>query len=99
MITLIRSVVSMPGRNGELAALAREVVASVKRITGQELTLAARFGGNFAEIAFIMQAESLAQAEAVISKSEADPSYREVVKKVAGLAVPGAASEQVWRHL
>jgi hypothetical protein len=63
------------------------------------LFVAASFGGNANELAWISQADSLAQMEETLAKLVADPDYRTALKKAEHLAVPGMTHDYVWRHI
>jgi hypothetical protein len=60
--------------------------------------VAVSFGGNANELAWISQADSLAQMEETLAKLIADPNYRTALKKAEHLAVPGMTHDHVWRH-
>lgn len=99
MYTGVRTVHALPGRLGEVFPIAKEIAAVVKRVTGRELHVAAAFGGNIAELAWVGTYDSLAQFEDMIAKATADAEYRALVQKVAPIIVPGTGRDQFWRHL
>jgi hypothetical protein len=99
MFTGIRSVHAMPGKIGELIPIAKELAAAIKRVSGHQLHVAAAFGGNIAELAWVGTYDSIAQFEDMIAKATADADYRALVQKAAPIVVPGTGRDQFWRHL
>jgi hypothetical protein len=98
MITHIRTAVALSGKSLEFAAFAKEMAEIISRVTGKKPLVAASFGGNANEMAWISQADSLAQMEETLAKLVADPDYRTALKKAEHLAVPGMSQDHVWRH-
>jgi hypothetical protein len=99
MITHIRTAVALPGKPLEFAAFAKEMAEILNRVTGKKTVVATSFGGNANEVAWISQADSLAQMEETIAKLVADADYRAAIKKAEHLAVPGMTRDHVWRHI
>lgn len=91
MVTFIRTVVALPGKLFELLALAKEIAAVVKGVTGMDLTVCSAFGGNPTEVAWIWQFDSVAQLETNAVKVMADAEYR-TVKEVGKLGCSGRGS-------
>ena len=96
MVTFIRTVVALPGKLFELLALAKEIAAVVKGVTGMDLAVCSAFGGNPTEVAWIWQFDSVAQLETNAVKVMADAEYRTALKKLENLVVPGSARDQIW---
>jgi hypothetical protein len=99
MVTFIRTVVALPGKLFELLALAKEIAAVVKGVTGMDLAVCSAFGGNPTEVAWIWQFDSVAQLETNAVKVMADAEYRTALKKLENLVVPGSARDQIWMHV
>jgi hypothetical protein len=99
MITMIRSVVTMPGKTFEYLSVATEMVPVVKRVTGVEAKLATAVGGDPSTIGYVTQWGSLGDFEAAMAKLMGDADYRALVKKSEHLVVPGSIRDAIWRHL
>ena len=99
MITHIRTAVALSGKSLEFVAFAKEMAEIINRVTGIKPVVAASFGGNANELAWISQADSLAQMEETFAKLTADADYRAGLKKAEHLAVPGMTRDHVWRHV
>jgi len=99
MITMIRSVVAMPGKSFEYLSVATEMVPVVKRVTGVEAKLATAIGGDPTTIGYIAQWASLGDLETGMAKLMADADYRALIKKSEHLLVPGSVRDNIWRHL
>jgi hypothetical protein len=99
MVTFIRTVVALPGKLFELLALAKEIAAVVKGVTGMDLAVCSAFGGNPTEGAWIWQFDRVAQLETNAVKVMADAEYRTALKKLENLVVPGSARDQIWMHV
>jgi hypothetical protein len=99
MITMIRSVVAMPGKTFEYLSVAMEMVPVVKRVTGVEAQLATAVGGDPSTIGYLAQWGSLGDLEAGMAKLMADGDYRALIKKSEQLIVPGSIRDAIWRHL
>jgi hypothetical protein len=61
MITVVRTVTTLPGETGAAIAWAKEVAAIAKRVTGKEQIIATSFAGMLADIAWIGQYNSVGQ--------------------------------------
>jgi len=96
MIKVVRTNVALPGRVFELSAVAKEIAAVVKELTGKDIAVCFAIGGNPTEVAWIFEVDSVAQLEANYTKMMADAGYRTAVKKVENLVVPGSAHDQIW---
>ena len=101
MITLVRTIQTMPGKIGEAIAWAKEGVAIVKRVTGTEVEVSVSFGGVVGEMAFIRNYDNAGQVEEATVKLLADREYVTAIGKAAaaGLFVPGSARDQMWRRI
>jgi hypothetical protein len=99
MITHIRTTVAQSGKAVELVGFAKEMAEIIGHIAGAKPTVATSFGGNANEVAWIMQAESLAQMEESMSKLMADAGYRAQLKKAEHLVVSGMTKDHIWRHI
>ncbi len=99
MITFVRTVVAMPGKIGDVLALAKETAAHVKRVTGSDVAVGASFGGSFSEVAWISHADSVAEMEAANDKMMADAEIRALFKRWENMIVPGATRDHIWRHV
>ncbi len=99
MMTMIRSLVTMPGKAFEYLNVATEMVSVVKRVTGVEAKLAMAVGGDPSTIGYIGQWGSLADYETAMVKLMADSDYRALIKKGEHLIVPGSVRDSLWRHL
>jgi hypothetical protein len=98
MITFVRTNIALPGKVLELLAVAKEIAAVVKGLTGMDLAVCSAFGGNPTEVAWLSQGDSVAQLEANYVKVMADAGYRNALKKLENLVVPGSARDQIWLH-
>ena len=98
MVTFVRTNVALPGKLFELLAVAKEMAAIVKGLTGIDLTVCSAFGGNPTEVAWILQVDSVAQLEANYVKIMTDAGYRTELKKFENLVVQGSARDQIWMH-
>jgi hypothetical protein len=96
MVRVVRTNIALPGKLLELLAVAKEIAAVVKGLTGLDLAVCSAFGGNPAEVAWIFQVDSVAQLEADYIKIMSDTGYRNVLKKLENLVVPGSARDQIW---
>ena len=99
MVTFVRTNVALPGKLFELLAVAKEIAAVVKGLTGTDLAVCSAFGGNPTEVAWIWQVDSVAQLETNAGKVMGDAEYRTALKKVENLVVPGSARDQIWMHI
>jgi hypothetical protein len=99
MITMIRSVVAMPGKTFEYLSVATEMVQVVKRVTGVEAKLATAVGGDPSTIGYIAQWSNLGDLETAMAKLMADADYRALVKKSEHLIVPASVRDGLWRHI
>jgi hypothetical protein len=99
MITFVRTIVALPGKIGDVVALAKETAAHVKRVTGTDVAVGMSFGGAFSEVAWISHADSLADMEAANDKMMADAELRAQFKKWENMIVPGASRDHIWRHV
>lgn len=98
MITVVRTVVAMPGKLGELTPVAKEICGIIKRLCGKDVAAGNAIGGNGVEVAWIAQYDSLGQWEEVTLKLMADADYRGLLKKIETLYVPGSVHDHIWRH-
>jgi hypothetical protein len=98
MVRVVRTNVALPGKVFELLAVAKEIAAIVKGLTGMDLAVCFAFGGNPTEVAWIFQVDSVAQLEANYVKIMTDAGYRTELKKFENLVVPGSARDQIWMH-
>ena len=72
MITYVRTAVAQSGKSLELLAFAKEMAEIIGRVTGEKPSVATRFGHNANEVAWIMQADGVAQLEESFGKLAAD---------------------------
>jgi hypothetical protein len=98
MITVIRTVTAYPGMTGEAIAWARDIAATVKRVTGKEQVVATSFAGMLADIAWIGQYDSVGQYDEFRTQVIADRDYVGALKKARDLFVPGSDRDQIWKH-
>jgi hypothetical protein len=98
MITVIRTVTAYPGMTGEAVSWAKEIAATVKRVTGKEQVVSTSFAGMLADIAWIGQYESVGQYDEFRTKVIADQAYVGALKKARDLFVPGSDRDQIWKH-
>jgi hypothetical protein len=98
MITVIRTVTAYPGMTGEAIAWARDIAATVKRVTGKEQVVATSFAGMLADIAWIGQYDSVGQYDEFRTRVIADRDYVGALKKARDLFVPGSDRDQIWKH-
>jgi hypothetical protein len=99
MITYIRTAVALSGKSLEFVGFAKEMAEIIGRVTGKKPDICTSFGGNANEIAWISQADNLAQLDELGAKLMVDADYRAAIKKAEHLAVPGMTRDQVWRHV
>jgi hypothetical protein len=99
MITFVRTTVALPGKIGDVVALAKETAAHVKRVTGTDVAVATSFGGSYSEVAWISHADNLADMEEANNKLMADAEFRAQLKKWENMVVPGATRDHIWRHV
>jgi NIPSNAP len=97
MITLIRSTTMMPGKNPEAREWASEIGGVVSRITGNQVRVGMRIGGNVSEICWIVQFESLAQLEEQMTKWVSNAEFQAVAKRAEGLIRPGSTNDQIFQ--
>jgi hypothetical protein len=98
-ITYVRTAIALSGKSLEFVAFAKEISELIGGIVGTKPVVATCFGGNANEIAWISQADSLAQMEETAGKLAANADYRALLKKAEHLAVPGMTKDHVWRHV
>lgn len=98
-ITYVRTAVALSGKSLEFIAFAKEISELIGGIIGRKPTVATCFGGNANEIAWISEAESLAQMEETAGKLAANADYRAMLKNAENFAVPGMTKDHVWWHV
>jgi hypothetical protein len=98
MITVIRTVTAYPGMTGEAISWAKNIAATVHRVTGREQVVATSFAGMLADIAWIGQYDSVGQYDEFRTKVIADRDYVGALKKARDLFVPGSDRDQIWKH-
>lgn len=98
MITVIRTVTTLPGETGEAVTWAKQVAALVARITGKDQIVATSFAGMLADIAWIGHYESVGQYDELRTKVLADKDYIAALKKAGDLFMPGSDRDQIWKH-
>ena len=96
MVRFIRTNVALPGKVFELVAVAKEIAAVVKQLTGMDLAVCFACGGNPTEVAWIGEIDSVGELEINYIKMMTDAGYRSAVAKVQNLVVPGSARDQIW---
>jgi hypothetical protein len=99
MITFIRTVTAAPGKIGDLLGFAHKVAEIIGRVTGEKPAVAMSFGGQANQVAWISAAPSLGEMEQVFAKLMASAEYRDVLKTVEHLIVPGSTHDQIWTHV
>jgi len=95
---VIRTVTAYPRMTGEAIAWARDIAATVKRVTGKEQVVATSFAGMLADIAWIGQYDSVGQYDEFRTQVIADRDYVGALKKARDLFVPGSDRDQIWKH-
>ena len=98
MITVIRTVTAYPGMTGEAVSWAKDIAATVQRVTGRQQVVATSFAGMLADIAWIGQYDSVGQYDEARTKVIADRDYVGALKKARDLFVPGSDRDQIWKH-
>jgi hypothetical protein len=68
MVTFVRTNVALPGKLFELLAVAKEIAAVVKGLTGTDLAVCSAFGGNPTEVASIWQVDRSPNSKPMLSK-------------------------------
>jgi hypothetical protein len=99
MITFIRTTTAAPGKIGDLLEFSHKVTEIIGRVTGEKPAVAMSFGGQTNQIAWISVAPSLGAVEQTFGKLMASAEYRDVLKAVEHLIVPGSTHDQVWIHV
>ena len=98
MITVVRTVTTLPGETGAAVAWAKEVAAIVRRVTGKDQIIATSFAGMLADIAWIGQYNSVGQYDELRTKVLADKEYVDALKRARQLFMPGSDRDQIWKH-
>jgi hypothetical protein len=83
---------------GEAISWAKNIAATVHRVTGREQVVATSFAGMLADIAWIGQYDSVGQYDEFRTKVIADRDYVGALKKARDLFVPGSDRDQIWKH-
>ncbi len=99
MITFVRTATAVPGKAIELIAFAYKIAGVVTSVTGVKVTVGVTVGGANGEVAWIANYDNLAHFEEALGKLMGAAEYREALKKVEHLAVPGSSRDQIWRHI
>jgi NIPSNAP len=97
MITLVRTSTTMQGKAPEARAFASEIGDLVSRITGNQVRVGMRIGGNVSEICWIVQFESLAQLEEQMTKWVSNAEFQAMAKRSEGLFVSGSNNDQIFQ--
>ena len=99
MITFHRSVCTLPGRFPDVLAIAKEICALAKDVTGVEISLSTRVGGPVGYLRLSATYKDLAAFESAWAKLSASPMYWELVNKGAALVVPDTGRDEIWRSV
>ena len=99
MITLHRCASIFPGKLTNALALAKQVAAYVKDVTGIDVSVAMPVGGNPMRIGWAARYENLGAFEAAMGKLMADPTYLEMVAKAGESFIAGSTHDQIWRTI
>lgn len=99
MVTLVRTVVALPGQYFAALALAMEIAEVVKGVTNRDIAVGTRFGGGTEEIAWIVKYDSVVNVEEDATKLTADPGFQDALKKWENVVVPGTLRDQIWRRV
>lgn len=99
MITLVRTVSVMPGKNAEALAFAHQVKKHAKDKHGLEISLSMPIGGNPNRIAFVSNAQNLAELETMMTKFASDAEWQKLIAGNAANTIPGSTHDEIWRSL
>jgi hypothetical protein len=99
MITLIRSVVVMPGKAGEALAFAHQIAKLVTDKVGTAIKINVPVGGNPSRIAWLAHYDNLTQYETMSAQLLADKDYLAAVASSAAIFVPGTMHDELWRKI
>jgi hypothetical protein len=99
MITFIRATTAAPGKIGNLLEFAHKVAGTIGRVTGEKPAVAMSFGGQTNQVAWITTAPNLGAMEQTFGKLMASSEYRDALKEVEHLIVPGSTHDQIWTHV
>ena len=99
VIRLARISVAAPGQTFELLAVLKEAAAVVEKVAGIEVLTFASMGSLVGEFVSVSNYSSLAEFEEKSTKLLASADYHAVVKKLAGLVVPGSSHDHFLRQL
>ena len=97
MIRQARIVLAMPGKAFELVAAVKEIAAVIHAVAGVEVQIFASLGAQVGEMVAVSNFASLAEFEEKSTKILTSPEYQAAVRKVGGLAVPGATHDHLLR--
>jgi hypothetical protein len=98
MFTVIRTLVAQPGKMHALVVCLKDLAEYNHKIIGRHETIATSVGGNFAEVSYIWQLESLTEMDTDLAKLHADRGYHEKQSKVGALIMGGMSREHIYRH-
>jgi hypothetical protein len=99
MITAARIAQSVPGKQAEAVAFAKEVAAYLKSKHGLEMELKMQIAGPVGRIGWLAVFNSLADYETAWNKILADEGYHKIVAKAHGIFNPGHTHDSLWRSL
>ncbi len=99
MITFLRRSTAVAGKQMDATAFAMEIAGVVSRVVGKEVKVLLPIGGNFSEIAWVVQYDNLAELEEANAKVLQDESYHGALGKAAGLFVDGSGYDHIWRDV
>ena len=99
MIRLARITVAAPGEAFALRAVLKEAAAVVEKVAGVEVATFASMGSQVGEFVSVSNYSSLAEFEEKSAKLLGSADHQAVVKKLAGLVVPGSSHDHFLRQI
>lgn len=99
MIHLHRTATIANGKMREAVGWSLQVAEYAKSVMGIPVEVVMPLGGNFFDIGWKVQYESMDAVEKSLTKLNADPQYLDLLQRAEGLFVPGSAREELWRSL
>ena len=97
MITFTRVGVIAPGKAVAVAAFAQRVIDFYRTQYDQKVEVLRPIGGNPNRIAWVARYADLAALDSLLTKSQADPKWLELVAAGADLFIPGSIHDEIWR--
>jgi hypothetical protein len=99
MITAARVAQSMPGKQAEAIAFAKEIATYLKSKHGVEMQLKMQIAGPVGRISWIADFKNLADYETTLNKILADEGYHKLTSKAHGILNPGHSHDTLWRSI